>query len=94
MSEHHVSSLRDKLNAKIILFKIYLYIFLFTDILRYPDHGAKANRLQQVSVMGKLWSNKGPLLHPSYTLVPLIPACGCFLNYLSFISQETIGFIF
>lgn len=60
MSEHHVSSITGKLNAKMISFIIYIF---FTNVLRYPGNGAKANRLEQVSVMGELCSDKGQL-HP------------------------------
>ena len=55
-----------KFNAKSILFKKNIS-FSFTGSLRYPNNDAKGNRLYRVSVVGKLYSNKGPLLSPSCT---------------------------
>lgn len=72
-SEHHVSSITDKLNVKIILFKIDLHIYFsiltFWGIqIMVPKPTDCSECLSWVNC-----GNKGPLLYPSYTLFPLIP---------------------
>lgn len=94
VSEHHIAFCTDKFNARNILLTKKIS---FIGILKYPDNDAKANRLYRVSVMSKLYRNKGPLLYSSCTdsflLSQLMDASWLLPNSWLFTDQGSIGFL-